>query len=360
MKNNNNEINNPSTPNYFFNMSFSLNNKHLCISSLHNKTNQYYTSNYTIEELITLNTNFTKFSSINDIYTTLIKHIELNYKDISITYTNNTFTFQIENLFHNETVSFILYNTLIQHKTFTIKNNKIISTNSNPFNIIYFTNEDNSKSTTYNNYSFESTYILIFQFILSLILIVLLSLLCSRMLMSFNIIVSSSIATKNEMNLISNWINPKHSFKYTLLYKASIDGDSAKSFHSKCDEQGPTLTLVQSVDGWRFGGYSEVKWKHSYDAIYVRHSNIFIFSLNLGKKYSPKNQIAEIFSVISKGPTFGYGHDFSVNDKCFTQESSCFAPVSFTGLDDRNEFCGGKQRFMAKEVEVFLVEIEHK
>ena len=320
MKNNNNEINNPSTLHCSFSMSFSLNNKHLCMSLLHNKCNQYYNSNFTMEELIALNNNFTKYSSINDIYKTLIKHIESNYKDISITYTNNTFTFQIKNFFHEETISFVLYTTIINHKTFIIKNNNIISINSNPFNI-YFNNEDNSKST-FNHYfhftiSPESTSTLILQFILSIILIAFLSSLCSKMLMSFNIIASSNIATRNEMYLISNWINPKRSFKYTLLYRASIDGDSAKSFHSKCDQQGPTLTLVQSVDGWRFGGYSEAKWKRSYDAVYVKNSNIFIFSLNLGKKYPPKNTIAEIFSVISRGPTFGYGHDFSINDNCF-------------------------------------------
>ncbi len=44
--------------------------------------------------------------------------------------------------------------------------------------------------------------------------------------------------------------------KLDLLYKASIDNFTASSFHSKCDNKGPTITFVTSTNSGRFGGYT--------------------------------------------------------------------------------------------------------
>ena len=34
---------------------------------------------------------------------------------------------------------------------------------------------------------------------------------------------------------------------WIMLYRGSRDGYSAKQFHDKCDEKGPTLTLVKVI-----------------------------------------------------------------------------------------------------------------
>ena len=44
-----------------------------------------------------------------------------------------------------------------------------------------------------------------------------------------------------------------------LLYRASRDGFAANCFHSRCDNNGPTVTIVKSGE-YIFGGFTERSW----------------------------------------------------------------------------------------------------
>ena len=48
-------------------------------------------------------------------------------------------------------------------------------------------------------------------------------------------------------------------FEWRLCYRASVDGWGAKNFHSKCDDKGPTVVLVQ-VGKFIFGGFTDTNW----------------------------------------------------------------------------------------------------
>ena len=50
-------------------------------------------------------------------------------------------------------------------------------------------------------------------------------------------------------------------YKWKLLYRASERGYSAESFHKCCDNKGPTLIIIKSIEGWIFGGYTTRLWK---------------------------------------------------------------------------------------------------
>lgn len=41
-----------------------------------------------------------------------------------------------------------------------------------------------------------------------------------------------------------------------LLYQMIKDGRSCSNFHEKVDNQGPTITLFETEDGYKFGGYT--------------------------------------------------------------------------------------------------------
>ena len=92
-------------------------------------------------------------------------------------------------------------------------------------------------------------YKLIFFYILSLLLLLYLPCICYQYYTKLHFKHPSIIASEKELNLISNWINPNHSFKYTLLYRASANNDTVESFHEKCDYKQPTLTLVSTRKG---------------------------------------------------------------------------------------------------------------
>ena len=42
-----------------------------------------------------------------------------------------------------------------------------------------------------------------------------------------------------------------------LLYRGSRDGWNPQEFHSRCDNQGTTLTIFHTNNGRVFGGYTE-------------------------------------------------------------------------------------------------------
>ncbi|CAF3964512.1 unnamed protein product, partial [Rotaria sp. Silwood1] len=40
--------------------------------------------------------------------------------------------------------------------------------------------------------------------------------------------------------------------RWKLIYKASHDGFDANAFHSRCNNQGPTMTIIQSNNNYLF------------------------------------------------------------------------------------------------------------
>ena len=66
-------------------------------------------------------------------------------------------------------------------------------------------------------------------------------------------------------------------FEWRLCYRASAYGWNAENFHRKCDNKGPTVTLVK-VEEYIFSGYTDQDWKSGERyTIKLR----FIFSLHL-------------------------------------------------------------------------------
>ena len=57
---------------------------------------------------------------------------------------------------------------------------------------------------------------------------------------------------KNEIDFIKSLLPNKN---LILIYRATIDGDSFSTFHSKCDNQGESLTLFETKDARKFGGH---------------------------------------------------------------------------------------------------------
>jgi hypothetical protein len=48
---------------------------------------------------------------------------------------------------------------------------------------------------------------------------------------------------------------PKKPNKLKLIYNFKIYGSSAKIFHSQCDGKSPTLYIIKTKKGYKFGGY---------------------------------------------------------------------------------------------------------
>ena len=79
-----------------------------------------------------------------------------------------------------------------------------------------------------------------------------------------------------ETKLLATWFNGKK-FKLQVVYRATRDGFDAAKFHSLVDNQGPTLTVILSKDGFLFGGFTCKSWVHTGNAF--ADDQAFIFSL---------------------------------------------------------------------------------
>ena len=169
--------------------------------------------------------------------------------------------------------------------------------------------------------------------------------------------IQSSIIKKNETNKLSlkKWINPKKYIRTELLYKLSRDGDSINEFHKRCDNKSPTLILIESIDGNKFGGYTKSTWDGD---IGKNDGESFLFSLSKNmkyeKKYNPTNN-RDIVCGTSYGPYFG------LNDLIFKNTMKyckSYKGTQFSFLDDKSFSNNKNNTIEVKEVEVFQIYFE--
>ena len=66
------------------------------------------------------------------------------------------------------------------------------------------------------------------------------------------------LTNENHRSVLKSWL-PSLEGKWRLLFRASQDGSAAETFHIKCDNKGPTVTIVKSGNNI-FGGFTEQSW----------------------------------------------------------------------------------------------------
>ena len=182
-----------------------------------------------------------------------------------------------------------------------------------------------------------------------------------------NINNKSSIMKENEFDMINTAIKVrlnKDVKDLIKLYQASIDGDNAINFHTKCDSIPNTLVLYKSAGNRRFGGFTTVGWSSPTSGESKDDPKAFLFSLDKQKIYSYKNKGNAIYIYKEHGPIFGSspcdivmydGFLKKDNKRLFTSES--YSNCSFNYDGDNNALSeDGKSGYInALELEVFHV-----
>ena len=142
---------------------------------------------------------------------------------------------------------------------------------------------------------------------------------------------------------------------FHLLYTASENEYTAKSFHKQCDNKHNTITIIRSSYGNLFGGYCSIPWSSSNQ--YVRDNNSFLFLIQ--SKDTSKNppifklsnpDSPAIYHDENLGPTFGAGYDIVIRDKCNKKlnksanlYTSCYSRAGSFDIAKTN-LPGGKKR----------------
>ena len=167
------------------------------------------------------------------------------------------------------------------------------------------------------------------------------------------------IMTYQEKNeVLKKWF--KCEFELVLAYDSMVDGDESTEFHNKCDGKIQTLTLIETQQGRRFGGFTKLFWDHS-ESFKSDDEGAFIFSLDKKTKYNCSDQSKVIYCSNKQGPTFGKGPDIFISDKFLTNNSSSCIKGSYGEKDDidpnytKTTFLAGIEIFKVKRIEVYQV-----
>ena len=174
----------------------------------------------------------------------------------------------------------------------------------------------------------------------------------------------SVIMKENEFDLIHLAIKSrlnKEVKELKKLYQATIDGDGAINFHSRCDNIPNTLVLIKSAGNRRFGGFTSVQWTSPTSGEYKDDPNAFLFSLDKQKIYSYKKDGNAIYNRKDYGPNFGNGYTIwigqhGIQEKhLYTYESYSSCSYNFNGDNNALSEDGKGSCIYAAEYEVFQV-----
>jgi len=180
---------------------------------------------------------------------------------------------------------------------------------------------------------------------------------------------NSDILTADQERALKSLIGFEEK-SFSLLWRGSRDGFGWNSFHSQCDNKGKTLTVVKSVDGSIFGGYTSIPWVSSAALVSGKDEKSFLFTLtnpsHMPLKLIKKNGIYFNEAVLHfryYGPTFGNWEFYVAMDSNLNAKSVFKPGPSFEGAGGCQELVflqGGMgenpHNFRTDNIEVFLVD----
>ena len=141
--------------------------------------------------------------------------------------------------------------------------------------------------------------------------------------------------------------------KFTLLYKATTDGDKASVFHEKCDNHPMTLVIVETTKGVRFGGFTKKSWEGK--CVKKIDNDAFVFSVDNNKIYDIILNEPAMGGYPKFGPVF-FGCQIRIYDEFFKKGgSTCYSGLNYKTSKDF-ELNNGEQTYIVKDIEVYNIE----
>ncbi len=109
----------------------------------------------------------------------------------------------------------------------------------------------------------------------------------------------------------------------TLLYRGTENGMYYSNFHTCCDNKGPTICLIQLLDGDCIGGVTSVSW--SSECKREADSQAFLFNLTRERYFPSKTSGNNIYCHEKFGIAFNAGgfSELSLYSEPFDKEGHC-------------------------------------
>ena len=160
-----------------------------------------------------------------------------------------------------------------------------------------------------------------------------------------------------KMYNVSNYEN-KFQFSLINLFDSSINGDKAYDFHAKCDFKYNTISLIETTNGHRFGGFTSECFESPNDYFDKKDNLSFVFSLDKMRIYDVIKGKYAISCDKNYGPYFRDDH-ICIVDEFFTKESgTCIKGKGFNTTKNY-ELNSGKKYFIIKRLQVFQINIKN-
>ena len=168
----------------------------------------------------------------------------------------------------------------------------------------------------------------------------------------------SKILNDDDINLLKSWLPNKQS-KINLIFDTTKDGDSASTFHNKCDGKSPTLVIIKSNTNNKFWGYVTASWNSNNNNA-INAPDSFIFSLNQKKKYYASSQQN---SIIYGGSNNNQEDstmlrigccDINIKHNC-TNNKENFTNCDKFSVTPQNILNGGNINFVVSNLEVYEI-----
>ena len=161
---------------------------------------------------------------------------------------------------------------------------------------------------------------------------------------------SKIIENDREKDLsLRKWIDPnKNNFKIKLLFRMSRDGNQSTNYHQLCDGKENLLTIIETQDNIKFGGFASKSWGIPNQFI----EKTFMFSLNTMKKYERLNNNNSMHDGKDYGPVFGNAWDIDIHNP---MTSGCEHNNNNSVFFNKYEITSNGS-FNVKEIEVFQIE----
>lgn len=167
--------------------------------------------------------------------------------------------------------------------------------------------------------------------------------------------------------MLSRWLRPvaQTNGQWILCWRASLHGWAGTTFHSLCDNKGPTVTMVKDTNNNTFGGYTSIPWRS--ENRYKNDPKAFLFSLK-NPTNNPRKLLqldssssGSVYDRATGGPSFGYAHDLyiadSANMNSYSSEKLGHTYTVPSGVR-YDPFLTGNTRFSANEIETFYERAE--
>ena len=91
----------------------------------------------------------------------------------------------------------------------------------------------------------------------------------------------------NEIAKVAEWVGGKR-IRLQKEYRMTEDGFKRAVWNEKCGDKGPLLHVIESDQGKRCGGFSDVKWPKTDESKYHPDPKAFLFSLSHLTKHPVK------------------------------------------------------------------------